>query len=275
MIRIAAVGDVHAGLDSVGAIGPSFGGIDDLADVLLLAGDLTKWGDPDEARVLVDELREISAPIVAVLGNHDHHLDRGAEVRAVLEDAGIAVLEGETAEFTVGAHSLGIAGVKGFGGGFTGACATDFGEIEMKAFVRHTQRIAASLHEAAADLRTDVRVALMHYSPTKETLRGEPPEIYPFLGSYMLAEAVDATGADLILHGHAHRGVEKGMTPGGIAVRNVAQPVIGRPYNVYCLRSDAEDGREIAATAGRPSRRWPAVGHRTWLTDGVREGGTR
>jgi Icc-related predicted phosphoesterase len=257
MIRIAAVGDVHAGEDSVGAIAPTFRGIDDLADILLLAGDLTKWGDPREARVLVGELEDVSVPIVAVLGNHDHHLDRNEEVRAVLEDAGITVLEGETAEFELGGHTVGIAGVKGFGGGFAGAHATDFGEPEMKAFIRHTQAIAASLAGAMAGLRTDVRIALMHYAPVKETLRGEPPEIYPFLGSYLLAEAVDSYGADLILHGHAHRGVEKGMTPGGVSVRNVAQPVIARPYNVYCLRSDPSgasgDGerREAALPAGR------------------------
>jgi Icc-related predicted phosphoesterase len=259
MIRIAAVGDVHAGEDSVGAIAPSFRGIDDLADVLLLAGDLTKWGDPREAQVLVGELEDVNVPIVAVLGNHDHHLDRSQGVRDVLEAGGITVLEGETAEFEIAGLTVGIAGVKGFGGGFAGAHATDFGEPEMKAFIRHTQAIAASLAGAMAGLRTDVRIALMHYAPVKETLRGEPPEIYPFLGSYLLGEAVDVRGADLILHGHAHRGVEKGMTPGGVAVRNVAQPVIARPYNVYCLRSDDTAGangegerREAALQAGGP-----------------------
>jgi Icc-related predicted phosphoesterase len=239
MIRVAAVGDVHAGEDSVGTIAPSLRGIEELADILLLAGDLTKWGDPREAGVLVGELRDVNVPIVAVLGNHDHHLNRSADVRDVLENAGITVLEGETAEFELGGLRVGIAGVKGFGGGFSGAHATDFGEPEMKAFIRHTQAVAASLAGAMASLRSDVRIALMHYAPVKETLRGEHPEIYPFLGSYLLAEAVDARGADLILHGHAHRGVEKGMTPGGVAVRNVAQPVIARPYNVYCLRSNA------------------------------------
>ena len=255
MIRIAAVGDVHAGEDSAGAIAPAFAGIDDLADILLFAGDLTKWGDPREAQVLVDELRGVNVPIVAVLGNHDYHLDRDREVRDVIEQGGITVLEGETARFELGGHAVGVAGVKGFGGGFAGAHGTDFGEPEMKAFIRHAQAVAASLAGAMAMLQTDVRIALMHYSPVKETLRGEPPEIYPFLGSYLLAEAVDASGADLILHGHAHRGVEKGMTPGGVAVRNVAQPVIARPYNVYCLRSDASaDGssepRDAAVEAG-------------------------
>ena len=107
----------------------------------------------------------------------------------------------------------------------------------MKSFIRHSQAVAAALGSALGKLRTDVRLVIMHYAPIKETLRGEPPEIYPFLGTYLLAEAVDRAGADLIVHGHAHRGVEKGMTPGGIQVRNVAQPVIGRPYNVYNLGS--------------------------------------
>jgi Icc-related predicted phosphoesterase len=238
VIRVAAVGDVHVGTDSVGTVAAAFRGIERVADLLLLAGDLTKWGHPEEAAVLASELSGVRVPIVAVLGNHDHHLDRPDEVRAILEEGGVTVLEGETAELHVGELSVGIAGAKGFGGGFTGACATDFGEPEMKAFVRHTQAIAAGLGGAVAALTTDVRLVVMHYSPIKETLRGEPPEIYPFLGSYLLAEAVDAFGADLIVHGHAHRGVEKGMTPGGIQVRNVAQPVLGRAYNVYRLRSE-------------------------------------
>jgi len=245
MIRVAAVGDVHVGADSVGTLRPSFDGIDGSADLLLLAGDLTKWGDPAEAQVLAEELSDVAIPIFAVLGNHDHHLDRPDQVRCVLEKGGMVVLEGETAEVRIGGVSVGIAGAKGFGGGFTGSSGTDFGEPEMKSFIRHTQAIAGTLGSALRTLRTEVRLVIMHYAPIKETLRGEPPEIYPFLGSYLLAEAVDRAGADLIVHGHAHRGVEKGMTPGGIQVRNVAQSVIGRPYNVYHL-GPADRGRAAA-----------------------------
>jgi len=237
VIRVAAVGDVHASADSAGLLRPSFDGIDGCADLLLLAGDLTKWGDPEEAEVLAQELSDVPIPIFAVLGNHDHHRDRPQEVRCVLERSGMVVLEGETAELRVDGVSVGIAGAKGFGGGFTGSSGSDFGEPEMKTFIRHSQAVAAALGSALETLRTDVRLVVMHYAPIKETLRGEPPEIYPFLGTYLLAEAVDRAGADLIVHGHAHRGVEKGMTPGGIQVRNVAQPVIGRPYNVYSLGS--------------------------------------
>ena len=136
---------------------------------------------------------------------------------------------------------LGVAGAKGFGGGFVGACGSDFGEPEMKAFVRHTKDVAAALEGALAGLHTDIRVALMHYAPVEQTLQGERPEIYPFLGSYLLGEAIDRAGATLVLHGDAHRGIEKGVTPGGIPVRNVALPVIRRPYNVYCL----EDGDSV------------------------------
>src|ERR671918_1201254 len=113
----------------------------------------------------------------------------------------------------------------------------------MKVFIRHTKERADALERALAALDSDVRIALMHYSPVRETLVGEPPEIYPFLGSYLLAEAIDRAGADLVLHGHAHRGVEKGSTPGGIHVRNVAVPVINRTYNVYVLGDDGEAGQ--------------------------------
>ena len=131
--------------------------------------------------------------------------------------------------------TVGVAGVKGFGGGFAGASATEFGEPEMKAFVGHTREVATTLEESLGGLDADVRVALMHYSPVEATLRGERPEIYPFLGSYLLAEAVDRAGADLVVHGHANGGTEKGITPGGIHVRNVAQPVIRHAYNVYSV----------------------------------------
>jgi Icc-related predicted phosphoesterase len=128
-----------------------------------------------------------------------------------------------------------VAGTKGFGGGFAGASASPFGEEEMKAFVGHTEEVAAGLEGALGALDADLRVALLHYSPVESTLAGERLEIYPFLGSYLLAEAIDRAGADLVLHGHAHRGTERGVTPGGISVRNVAETVIGHAYKVYGL----------------------------------------
>ncbi|HEX2118354.1 MAG TPA: metallophosphoesterase, partial [Acidimicrobiales bacterium] len=196
-----------------------------------------------EAAVLAAELRELPLPVVAVLGNHDYHSDREKEVTDVLAEAGIEVLEGSSAVVQVDGRPVGIAGVKGFGTGFAGACGSDFGEPMMKAYVRHAQDAADGLREALEDLvRAGVehRVALTHYAPAEGTLQGERLEIYPFLGSYLLGEAVDLVGADLAIHGHAHGGTEKGFTPGGIPVRNVAQPVINRAYNVYCLDCETE-----------------------------------
>ena len=245
MIRIAAVGDLHYGEGSKEILRPSLRHLQDRADVLLLAGDLTRCGGPEEVKILADELRGLPVPVVAVLGNHDYHADREEEVRRVLEDAGVRVLEGEAAAIDVDGVRVGIAGTKGFGGGFRGAHGSDFGEPEMKAFVAHTKMLSDRLERALAGLDADLRIALLHYSPIEATLEGERLEIYPFLGSYLLAEAVDNAGADLVLHGHAHHGVEKGRTPSGIAVRNVAQPVIRHAYNVYTL----DAGRQLLPAA--------------------------
>ena len=238
MIRVAAVGDVHVGVDSRGTLAPRLAHLSDQADVLLLAGDLTRCGSVEETRVLVDETRDAGVPVVAVLGNHDYHAGRTKDVVRTLTDGGITVLEGSATTIEVDGCRLGVAGSKGFGGGFAGACGSEFGEPEMKAFVAHTKHLAERLHDALAALDTDYRVALLHYSPVPDTLAGERLEIYPFLGSYLLAEAIDKAGADLVLHGHAHGGTEKGVTAGGIHVRNVAQPVLRQSYAVYCLGED-------------------------------------
>jgi Icc-related predicted phosphoesterase len=239
VIRVAAVGDVHVGIDSAGRLAPRLAGLADHADVFLLAGDLTHRGRPEEAKVLAEELRGVRVPTIAVLGNHDYHSDEQDGVTEVLEQAGIRVLEGDAVVLEIGGRRVGIAGSKGFGGGFAGASASDFGEPEMKAFVGHTKALAGRLERALGGLHTDRRIVLLHYSPVADTLAGEPREIHAFLGSYLLAEAVDRVGADLVLHGHAHRGSRDGTTPGGVPVRNVAAPVIGRAYEVF--RFDAED----------------------------------
>ena len=239
MIRIAAVGDVHFAQDCISCIAPQLESIQQEPDVLLLAGDLTKHGAVAEAEALARELEDVPIPIVAVLGNHDYHQDREAEIRTVLERVGVAVLEGQSTTIRIGDQTLGVAGTKGFGGGFLGASGSDFGEREMKAFIGHTKVLSSVLEKELSSLATDYRVALLHYSPVEDTLVGERLEIYPFLGSYLLAEAIDSAGADLVIHGHAHKGSEKGLTAGGIHVRNVAQPITGRPYSVYCLGSRA------------------------------------
>jgi Icc-related predicted phosphoesterase len=238
VIRVAAVGDLHVGVDSVGRLRPRLAELAADADVFLLAGDLTHRGLPEEAKVLAGELHGDGVPTVAVLGNHDYHSDQQDAVTEVLQEAGVIVLEGDGVVVRVGDRRVGIAGTKGFGGGFAGACASDFGEPEMKGFVGHTKRLAGRLERALTALRADRRIALLHYSPVEETLSGEPREIYPFLGSYLLAEAVDRGAADLVVHGHAHRGSPSGATPGGVTVRNVAAPVIGCAYQVFHFESD-------------------------------------
>lgn len=236
MIRVAAIADIHCLESSCGRLAPSWGELNESADLFLLGGDLTTMGTVAEARVLAAELAVLTIPIVAVLGNHDYHAGEDAAVCAVLEDAGVKVLEGAACKFEFKGESLGIAGTKGFGGGFAGACGTDFGEPEMKNYVRHSHKLAADLRQALTQVRdADYRVVLMHYSPIDMTLRGEPLPIYPFMGSYLFAEVIDELGADLVLHGHAHHGSEKGLTPGGIPVRNVALPLVRHPYLLFHL----------------------------------------
>ena len=237
MIRVAAVGDLHAGTDSAGKIAPRFQDLPGRADLLLLAGDLTRRGTVEEGKVLAGELAAVAEaiPTIAVLGNHDYHSGRQDDIRSLLESAGLRILEGEGATIDVAGAPLGVAGTKGFGGGFAGACATPFGEDQMKAFVGHTEQVAERMESALSGLEAGLRVALLHYAPVEATLSGERLEIYPFLGSYLLAEAIDRAGAGVIFHGHAHRGTEKGVTPGGIHVRNVAETVIGHSYHVYRL----------------------------------------
>lgn len=232
-VRIAAVGDVHLAEDLRGRYRPMLDELSGCADLLLVAGDLTQHGTPDEAAVFADEFGSAPVPVVAVLGNHDYHSDSAEEIRRGLEAAGIVVLEGESTVVETPAGTVGVAGAKGFCLGFSGRCAADFGEPEMKAFTGHGIRSADGLRRAFDGLEADVLVSLTHFAPVDDTLHGEPVEIWPFLGNYLLGEVVDDVGADLAIHGHAHAGAEKGLTPNGVPVRNVAQPVIRAAYRVY------------------------------------------
>ncbi|MDQ4021218.1 MAG: metallophosphoesterase [Actinomycetota bacterium] len=239
-MRIAAVGDVHLGTNARGLLRPALQTVAEQADVLLLAGDLTRHGTMAEAQVVADEFSGLGVPVLAVLGNHDYHSDAQDDIAALLEKRGVRVLEGQGEVLDVAGCRLGVAGAKGFGGGFAGKCGSAFGEREMKAFIEHSALVAGRLADALRTVEdADVLVALTHYSPVPDTLRGEPPEIYPFLGAHQLAEAIDGArggaGADLAIHGHAHFGCEQGCTPGGVRVRNVAQPVIRTAYAVYEL----------------------------------------
>ena len=236
MIRIAAVGDIHLGVESAGTYRPRLEHLSEHADLLLVAGDLTRRGTEEEAQTVAEELADLPVPAFAVLGNHDYESDRDTSITQQLEAAGVRVLEGDSAVCEIGGCTVGVAGVKGFGGGFPGRCGSEFGEPEMKAFMRHSEQTADRLGralEAVSD--ADLRIALMHYAPVDATLEGEHCEIYPFLGCYLLAEAVDTAGASLAIHGHAHGGSPRGATPGGTPVRNVALPVIRRSYQVFCL----------------------------------------
>lgn len=235
MIRIAAAGDLHFDRKSHNRLSQHFNDLNQRADVFLLAGDLTQTGHPEEMKVLADDLKKCPIPVIAVLGNHDYHVDQIEQVVQILTDTGVTVLEGNSIIMDIGNYKVGIAGTKGFGGGFVGACGSDFGEPEMKAFMRHSKHGARHLEGIIKEMEVDYKIVLLHYSPTTQTLIGEKKEIYPFLGSYYLAEAIDYGKADIAFHGHAHGGVEKGETPGGCPVRNVAQPVIRHAFNIYTL----------------------------------------
>jgi Icc-related predicted phosphoesterase len=245
VIRVAAVGDIHLNPSNRGRLRPHLERLDERADLLLVAGDVTCLGTVDEAEVVAEELADVDVPVLAVLGNHDHHADEQVAVAGALGRAGVRVLEGDADCVDVGGTRVGVAGTKGFGGGFVGSSASEFGEEEFKAFARHGRVVAERLRDTLHALTADVRLVLLHYAPVAETLRGERPEIHAFLGSHHLADVVDEAGADLVLHGHAHAGQEEGTTPGGVPVRNVAQPVLGRPVAIYGV----EPGRPLTTLA--------------------------
>jgi Icc-related predicted phosphoesterase len=235
MIRIAAVGDVHLGPEVRGTMRPHLADIGAHADVLLLAGDLTGHGTADEAELAAAEFRDLDVPVIAVLGNHDYLRGEEREITRVLRTAGITVLEDSGTVITGPGGRVGVAGTTGFAGGFPGQDAAWDGDPETNGFVRHWRRVARGFGEALAALDADFLVALTHYAPVTDTLAGEPPELYQFLGNHVLAEVIDGAATDLAIHAHAHAGQECGMTPGGVAVRNVALPVLRRPYGVYVV----------------------------------------
>ena len=190
----------------------------DDADLLILAGDLTNYGQPAEMEPLINAIIRLRVPVVAVLGNHDFECGKEQELMRMLTAEGIKVLDGSAYE----RDGVGFAGTKGFVGGFGRGVLTSFGEPEIKTFVRASVDEAMKLERAMSQLRTDKRVVVLHYSPIATTVQGEAPEIFPFLGTSRLAEVVDRHGADFIVHGHAHHGTMDGKTVGGIPVHNVA-----------------------------------------------------
>jgi Icc-related predicted phosphoesterase len=226
-VRLAAIGDIHYTKRSEGSIQPLFAQIADQADVLALCGDLTGYGLPEEAALLIKELTAaVKLPMVCVLGNHEYEAGKEADIQHMLTDAGVIVLDGDACEI----HGLGFVGVKGFGGGFGARTLEAWGEEPVKRFVQEAVNEALKLESALARLRTEQRVALMHYAPIQTTVEGEPPEIFPFLGSSRLEEPLRHRPVAAVFHGHAHEGRPEGRTSGGIPVYNVCLPVMQRNF---------------------------------------------
>ena len=221
-VRIAAMSDVHYGKTSQGTLQNVFAEVTRNADVLVLCGDLTDYGLPEEAEALAKDLTAVKIPIVAVLGNHDFESGQEQEVAQALTDVGVAVLDGDAIEI----EGVGFAGVKGFAGGFGRGALGAWGEPSVKAFVHEAIEEALKLENALARLRTPSRIAVLHYAPIRATVEGEPIEIYPWLGSSRLEEPLGRYEVHAVFHGHAHKGAPQGTTAKGVPVYNVALPLL-------------------------------------------------
>jgi Icc-related predicted phosphoesterase len=244
IVRVAAVGDIHLGSSSVDpGVQAMLSKVADQADVLVLCGDLTDRGEPEEAKVVAKTLAPVSLPIIAVLGNHDYESGKEGEVSKILCDAGVRVLDGDAYEIL----GVGFAGVKGFAGGFGRHALGPWGERMVKSFVREALDEALKLETALSRLRTSRRVALLHYSPVSATVAGEPLEIYPYLGSSRLEEPLTRYPVDVVFHGHAHNGAPEGRTMGDVPVFNVSMMLLQRtfpnrpPFRIVELRVAEED----------------------------------
>jgi Icc-related predicted phosphoesterase len=233
-MRIAATADIHFTPQSYDHVREPLSRVREEADVLVIAGDLTNYGKTDEMHSLLNGLVRLRLPIVAVLGNHDYESGQEQELIKMLTTEGIKVLDGSSYE----RDGVGFAGTKGFLGGFGRGVLTSFGEKEVKAFVQASLDEAMKLERALTMLRTPKIVIVTHYAPVVETVQGEPPEIWPYLGSSRLAEVIDRHQAVLAFHGHAHHGKLDGKTAGGIPVHNVAMSLLmaqdpPKPYRVF------------------------------------------
>lgn len=225
-IRIAAVGDLHCRKTSAGTLAPLLAPVNEQADVLLLCGDLCDYGHADEAHVLAKELAVVRVPMIAVLGNHDFEGGAEGEIVRVLADAGVQVLDGDAVEVL----GVGFAGVKGFVGGFGRGTLGPWGEPTIKRFVQEAVDESLKLESALQRLRTERKVALMHYAPVRGTVEGEPPEIFAYCGCGRLEEPLHRYPVDLVFHGHAHHGSPEARTENGIPVYNVALPLMKRAF---------------------------------------------
>jgi Icc-related predicted phosphoesterase len=247
-VRIAALGDLHYGRTTPpGSLQSLFAQINDSADILALAGDLTDYGLVEEARAFVKELiPAVKIPIVAVLGNHDFESGQQAEIVKILADAGVTTLDGETTEI----HGIGFAGIKGFCGGFGRRALGPWGEDIIKRFVHEAVDEALKLEAALTRLRNDQIVALLHYAPIQATVEGEPVDIYPFLGCSRLEDPITRFPVNAVFHGHAHHGAAEGRTRTNVPVFNVSASLMrevfpDRPFRLI------EFGPSMAAAADR------------------------
>jgi Icc-related predicted phosphoesterase len=225
VVRLGALADLHFSKESQGKFRPLLEQVAGMVDVLLLGGDLTDYGLPEEAHLLARELSGVKVPMVGVLGNHDYESGKQDEVRQVLSEAGVRMLDGDSCEVL----GVGIAGGKGFAGGFGRGTLGPWGEEIIKRFVKEAVDEAFKLESALARLRTPRRVALLHYSPIEATVEGEPREIFPFLGCGRLAEPLTRYPVSVVFHGHAHRGSPEGRV-GDVPVYNVALPLLQRHF---------------------------------------------
>jgi Icc-related predicted phosphoesterase len=234
-VRLAAAGDIHVREGTEAETRASFEALRGRADLVLLAGDLTTCGDPNEAAVLADACRDLGLPVIAVLGNHDWHLNRADELTAVLSDAGVIVLDRDSAVVEAAGLRVGVVGAKGFIGGFPGSHLPDFGEPALRMVYAETtaevKGIARGLQEVAT---CDVRIVLLHYAPIEATLEGEPEGIWAFLGTDRMAAPIREHEPDVVLHGHAHSGSLEGSV-GSVPVYNVSVPLMGRDFWVLEL----------------------------------------
>ena len=233
-MRIAAIADLHFSPQSYDRIRDLMSRVRDDADLLVMAGDLTNYGRPQEMESLLNAIVRLRVPTVAVLGNHDYESGQEGELMRMMNDAGLKVLDGTGYE----RDGVGFAGTKGFLGGFGRGVLTAFGEPEVKAFVQAAVNETMKLERALSLLRSPKTVVVLHYAPVADTVQGEPTEIYPYLGSSRLSEVVDRHGANLVLHGHAHHGAPDGRTMAGIPVHNVALTLLQqqnppRAYRVF------------------------------------------
>jgi Icc-related predicted phosphoesterase len=254
VVRVAAMSDVHYGKNSAGALQSVFARVTEQADVLVLCGDLTDYGLAEETRVLAKDLTSaVKIPIVGVLGNHDFESGQEHEVTKILTDAGVRILDGDSVEI----QGVGFAGVRGFCGGFGRGALGAWGEPIIKQFVHEAVNETLKLETALARLKTEHRIALIHYAPIQETVVGEPEYIFPFLGSSRMEEPLGRYQVTAVFHGHAHRGTVEGRTASGIPVYNVALPLLKSAYPdrpPFWLLELARTGESAAGSAER--RQW-------------------